>query len=325
VSQSRGRLLLDTHLLDMAQTLVESLETVGLLGGAERFYQDLCQDVPQSFCMYGAVNAIFVLASGLHNSALESGDLGSGNDSPQGQAQAYLSMAISMLGFSHCLDFMESTGWPIHANDILQNLNCSRHEPFTLAESPDAPEPQAPVAPPPMSSLHAWKVQDLSMALSTSVSCAQEVRLIAVGTHPTLTMEAVGMLRQQAFASGQVVTLRRTMGITYKCGVFPEMCAGGSGAGEVDPIADLIGPFDSPPADHLYTLESIARTLEIVSSDLQHRVGFDALVCTSPYIICALLQKLSGVPLLGYFGLPILWKRPLIISRIPLHVMSSGA
>ena len=50
--------------------------------------------------------------------------------------------------------------------------------------------------------------------------------------------------------------------------------------------------------------------MEAISNELQQGVGFDILVCTSPYIICALLQKFTGAPFLGYFGLPMLWKRP---------------
>eukprot|EP00971_Amphidinium_carterae_P170963 3388122-Amphidinium_carterae.1 len=36
----------------------------------------------------------------------------------------------------------------------------------------------------------------------------------------------------------------------------------------------------------------------------------DMLICTSPFIICAVLQSLIGLPSILYLGLPILWKMP---------------
>merc|ERR1712216_700727 len=130
-----------------------------------------------------------------------------------------------------------------------------------FAEGTHIPPTQPPVAPPPMSTLSTWSSSDLARSLSSSTKCPEQVRLLAVGTHPTLTMEAVGMLRKYAFASEQPVTLVKTLGITYKCAVFPDMCAGSTDGGS-DPVADLIGPFDAPPADHLYTLARISEKLQ---------------------------------------------------------------
>lgn len=113
------------------------------------------------------------------------------------------------------------------------------------------------------------------------------------------------MLRDFAFTSKQTVKLLHTFGITYKCAVFPEMCGAGDENSE-DPIAALIGRFEAPPPYEHYTLRVITDRLAEVAVQLD----FDLLVCTSPFIVCSLLQHMTQKPLLGYLGLPLLWKRP---------------
>lgn len=269
----------------------------------ELFYKDLCSEVPRSFCLYGTVNALFVVAADMHAGAA---------DGPR-FAQEYLSTATFMLGSQHSLDFVESSDWPIHANDLLFNTNRSRALPFECAPRAEGPRALAPAA---GSTLHLWPTALLSTALSggaAEASCDREVQIVAVGTHPTLTMEAVGMLRHSGLAGGQRSVVRRTLGITYKCALFPEMCQGGASGengGSDDPVARLIGAFDAPPPYESYTLVRIRAALAAVAVELLAGPGVDILVCTSPYIICAVLQQALKVPMLGYLGLPLLWKRP---------------
>jgi len=298
-----GGLTIDIETVNMARALVSRVEEKGgFVVGAERFYNDLCADTAQSFCIYGAVNALFVVAAGLHTFLGEADDV---SGKGPAHAQSYLRTAISLLGLQHCLDFIESTAWPIRSNDIISNLERPASKPFRLASDVGMPPPaQQPLV---GSTLHPWSATELSDALGTIVSCSEVVRVVAVGTHPTLTLEAVGMVRDVAFAEGTRVEVSRILGITYKCAVFPNMCSV-SNSGGPDLVAELIGPFDAPPADELYTLERIRNTLEVVSREIT--TSMDILVCTSPCIICAVLQELSGSPLLGYFGLPLLWKRP---------------
>jgi len=294
-----GKLNFDPELVTLARTLVTFIEQEGLMEAVERFYQDLCSDIPQSFCLYGAVNAIFVVAADMH-----------GMDDGSRFAQEYLNTATFLLGSQHSLDFVESTPWPIHANDILFNVNRAASTPFELAPRVEGDPSQLPA---PLSTLSPWPALDLSVALAGAVACQGDARLVAVGTHPTLTLEAVVMLRDFAFDSGQQVLVQRTLGITYKCAVFPDMCAGGAAAengGSDDPVARLIGQFDSPPPYEDYTLARIKDALAAVGDELRAGSGIDILLCTSPFIVCAVLQKAMGVPMLGYFGLPLLWKRP---------------
>ncbi|CAE8627079.1 unnamed protein product [Polarella glacialis] len=297
-----GQLRLEPELLETAQALAEQLDQAGGLAvGAEHFYQDLCSDQGSSFCLYGVVSVLFVIAAGIHSSVL-------GSPGDPKQAQEYLRMATSMLGLQYCLDFQESTIWPLRANDVLFNLNRSAGEPFRLAPR-TGPEPLARSTPP-GSSLYPWPPTELARSLSLAVRCQREVNLVPVGTHPTLTLEAVSMLRDFAFASGQVVNVRRTLGITYKCAVFPDMCAEGIDSGVEDPVAALIGRFEAPPPYESYTFARIAEALEVVGRELLSGKGFDILVCTSPFVVCALLQRATDKPMLGYLGLPLLWKRP---------------
>lgn len=83
------------------------------------------------------------------------------------------------------------------------------------------------------------------------------------------------------------------------------MCGAGDENSE-DPIAALIGRFEAPPPYEHYTLRVITDRLAEVAVQLD----FDLLVCTSPFIVCSLLQHMTQKPLLGYLGLPLLWKRP---------------
>ncbi|CAE6928869.1 alkbh5, partial [Symbiodinium natans] len=146
----------------------------------------------------------------------------------------------------------------------------------------------------------------MSRHLSQSPQCA-EVGLLALGTHPTLTLEAVTMLRD--FAFGAAVKVRRMLGITYKCAVFPDVCGDGEESLE-DPLASLIGRFESPPPYERYTFQVISETVSVIAAQLLASLRIDTLVCTSPFVVCALMQKLLDKPMLGYLGLPLLWKRP---------------
>eukprot|EP00438_Fugacium_kawagutii_P024939 Skav213196 [mRNA] locus=scaffold2826:292404:294158:+ [translate_table: standard] len=297
-----GGLQLPLQLVEDAQSMVQQLQAsgAGLISGAQIFYEDLCSEgktvnAVNSFCLYGAVNALFVAAAGFH-----SGISGLKTKPNQQQAQEYLMTANSLLGLQYCLDFQESSLWPIHSNDIIANINQTADAFHLAGGSPEAPASVVR----PGSSLYPLPPSVLVGQLSVTLECS-EVRLVAVGTHPTLTLEAVTMLRDFAFTSKHSVKLLHTFGITYKCAVFPDMC-GGEGETSLDPIAALIGRFEAPPPYELYTLHVITERLAEVVAHLD----FDLLVCTSPFIVCALMQYLSQKPLLGYLGLPLLWKRP---------------
>lgn len=293
-----GVLKLDLQLVEDAQAMVYQLEASpgALMQGAQIFYEDLCsQESKVTFCLYGAVNALFVAAAGLH-----SGISGVKAEANPKQAQEYLMMANSLLGLQYCLDFQESSLWPIHANDVILNINQSR-DAFELAKGIAETPARAPLR---GSSLYDLPAPELAKQLSTTLQCA-EIRIIAVGTHPTLTLEPVTMLRDFAFTSNQVLKVLQTLGITYKCTVFPEMC-GDSTESVDDPVASLIGRFEAPPPYERYTLDVISQRLSEVAAQLD----FDLLVCTSPFIVCGLLQAFTQKPMLGYLGLPLLWKRP---------------
>ena len=294
-----GSLKLDLQLVEDAQSLVHQLEATpgALMQGAQIFYEDLCSEKSKdSFCLYGAVNALFVAAAGLH-----SGISGVKTEPKPVQAQEYLMTANSLLGLQYCLDFQESSSWPIHANDVIFNMNQTGQH-FELAGGSPEPPARGPII---GSSLYPLSAPHLAQQLSTSLQCSQ-VRVIAVGTHPTLTLEAVSMLRDFAFTSNEAVKVLRTLGITYKCTVFPDMCAEGSESGHPDALAALIGRFEAPPPYELYTLEVISQRL----AELASQLDFDLMVCTSPFIVCALLQWFTQKPLVAYLGLPLLWKRP---------------
>lgn len=290
-----GKLVLNEHMVEAASAIINSIPSQGLLGGAEAFYKDLCDDAASSFCLYGVVNAMFVLAAHTH---------GSDRQKYAAMAQDQLRTAVSLLGFQWCLDFMESTKWPIRANDIIANLNRTEETVFRLAAQVGEAPPA--MAPPTGSSLLAWPAESLAASLTSALRCESTVNVVAVGTHPTLTLEAITMFRDVAFA-GRPVQLQRTLGIAYKCPVFPEMC--GTSTGQYDPIAELIGPFEAPPPYDSYTFERISQTLEAVGILLTSG-AFDALLCTSPFVVCGLLQKWTQVPMLGFLGLPMVWKRP---------------
>ena len=204
------------------------------------------------------------------------------------------------MGLQYCLDFQDSSHWPVRANDIIANINQTSDAFQLVTGSPEAP----PSTLRPGSSLFPLPAVELAKQLSLALECSH-VKLVAVGTHPTLTLEAVTMIRDFAFTSTDAVKVVRTYGITYKCTVFPEMCGEGMESSD-DPIAALIGRFEAPPPYELYTFEVIAQRL----AEVAFHLDFDLLVCTSPFVVCGLLQQLTGKPMLGYLGLPLLWKRP---------------
>ncbi|CAE7041950.1 alkbh5, partial [Symbiodinium sp. CCMP2592] len=115
------------------------------------------------------------------------------------------------------------------------------------------------------------------------------VGLLALGTHPTLTLEAVTMLRDFAFGAA-AVKVRRTLGITYKCAVFPDMCSEGSENLE-DPLAALIGRFESPPPYERYTLQVISEAVSDIAAHLLGSMAIDAIVCTSPFVVSVPVEE----------------------------------
>lgn len=294
-----GVLQLPLQLVEDAQSMVNQLEETpgAMMQGAQIFYEDLCNEESKAtFCLYGAVNALFVAAAGLH-----SGISGVKTQPNPKQAQEYLMTANSLLGLQYCLDFQDSSHWPVRANDIIANINQTSDAFQLVTGSPEAP----PISTLRRgSSLFPLPAVELAKQLSLALECSH-VKLVAVGTHPTLTLEAVTMIRDFAFTSTDAVKVVRTYGITYKCTVFPEMCGEGTESSD-DPIAALIGRFEAPPPYELYTFEVIAQRL----AEVAFHLDFDLLVCTSPFVVCGLLQQLTGKPMLGYLGLPLLWKRP---------------
>lgn len=299
VAVTNEGLKLNAELVFAAEQLVSAFEA-NIVHSVETFYSQLCDRNPsgQSFCLYGYINAMFIFSAALHSA----GD--------HKTAQELLGTANFMFGHQHSLDFVESSSWPIQANDILFNVNRSAELYFLLAPRGGGHPPYTPAS---GSTFNPWGVFDLGKLLTAKLTCAGDVRVVAVGTHPTLTLEAITMLSEFAMEPGQRLLVEQTLGIAYKCPVFPEMCAGGASgenAGGDDPIGKLIGPFDSPPPYQDYTLARITKELAEVGRRLRHGVGVDAIVCTSPFVVCMVLQDEMKVPLLGFLGLPLLWKRP---------------
>eukprot|EP00929_Paragymnodinium_shiwhaense_P071072 TRINITY_DN36104_c0_g1_i1.p1 TRINITY_DN36104_c0_g1~~TRINITY_DN36104_c0_g1_i1.p1 ORF type:complete len:744 (+),score=161.80 TRINITY_DN36104_c0_g1_i1:90-2321(+) len=329
----QGGFVLDEQLVVVAQALASTFEEesaaggAGLAGGVEKFYQDICKEAASSFCLYGAVNAFFVVAADMHRQSASEEMVASGGGaaaaaaaSLRSQAQSYLNTASRILGLQKCLDFMESSSWPVKSHDLLANVNRSAQTMFALAVAGGSTVPTAyvPIA---GSSLDGWPAQRLASALARTVDCPSgKVGILAVGTHPTLTLEAVTMIRQFGFSAGdKQAELLRTLGVVYKCSVFPAMCGSGAASSMPDPIAELIGPFEAPPPYEMYTMSRLREVLEQVGREIMSGVHTppDAgvrvpgmLVCTSPFVVCALLQQATKLPLLGYLGLPMIWKRP---------------
>ena len=48
-------------------------------------------------------------------------------------AEEHLQTALRLLGRQHCLDFVESSDWPIRSHDLLANVNRSLRQAFDLA------------------------------------------------------------------------------------------------------------------------------------------------------------------------------------------------
>ena len=116
-----GVLQLPLQLVEDAQSMVNQLEETpgAMMQGAQIFYENLCNEESKAtFCLYGAVNALFVAAAGLH-----SGISGVKTQANPKQAQEYLMTANSLLGLQYCLDFQDSSHWPVRANDIIANIN----------------------------------------------------------------------------------------------------------------------------------------------------------------------------------------------------------
>merc|ERR1719506_560312 len=110
------------------------------------------------------------------------------------------------------------------------------------------------------------------------------------------------MLRR--FATGSAEVEARIYGISYKCEVF-EVC---DSTPPAHSVAELIGPFDA--SNEAFTMRYIVEWMSRFFDAETFAANADALVCTSPFVLCGVVHALSGLPLIGYLGLPLLWKAP---------------
>eukprot|EP00928_Gymnodinium_smaydae_P002317 TRINITY_DN10828_c0_g3_i1.p1 TRINITY_DN10828_c0_g3~~TRINITY_DN10828_c0_g3_i1.p1 ORF type:complete len:1597 (-),score=337.82 TRINITY_DN10828_c0_g3_i1:34-4824(-) len=290
-------------------------------------------------CHYGLVSVLFVLARhclpdatisrGLWRYSLHQSPADPNGDQPAGSRGALagewqgcesdlVGLALNLLGDGSALDFLEDSDWPISALDVAAvaetlrgdfldsrgfGLERFRRDGASIAAAVLARTPwcarggcggaHAPVSP--------------AILPSRSEDIAdQKWRLAIVGAHPSLSADVAEAI-QHALDNR---TQHRFFGLScpqhhaashhckFRCEVL--------GQCEDDAVFSSImgkmldwGAFEPKP----YEFESVAAELGEIARAAADLREAELIVCTGPFVLCAMLRDIVPVPMLVYLGL----------------------
>ncbi|CAK9009437.1 unnamed protein product [Durusdinium trenchii] len=253
------------------------------------FFKYLCSGpetpwpLADRFCLWGFVAALIVQSRHL---------MGSAEREDQKSADMDFGYATTVLGKEGSMDFLDSSPWPFSIIDAFININ------ETNFMSYEAYAIQQPVTPPsvPLKSLHWQPPVELE-----KTQLPKKIRLAVVGSHATLSLEPVEMLRR--FLSGvQVAPV--FYGLEARWCQILGMCDQGTEAlgklfkdAEKDPYA-YSWEIMSSQVDQIYQADRGLREAELI-------------LCTEPLAGCLMMldsarARNRRLPLLGYLGVALL-------------------
>ncbi|CAE7399906.1 unnamed protein product [Symbiodinium natans] len=276
---------LDMELLQTADDLVVRFQA----HPPEGFFNYICG--LQEFCLFGYVSALFVRARHL---MLEPGERETAND---------LSYAEPILG-KEKLGQGEKLGLTTPVTEICARRNINQTDFMTYA--PWCHEAQYvsknPVRPPsvPLESLHWQPPLDLVARLSQPRAKAL-VQVAVFGTHATLSLEPVDMLKR----SQAHFELKATFfGLEPRWCEILGLCDQGSSA-----ITQLLRAAEEDP--FAYPWDTLSQHLSAAASADPALREAQLLLCTEPVAGCIMLRQWASrergsLPMLGFYGVALL-------------------
>lgn len=293
---------LDGELLLQAQGLLNKYQdelamnpeaAYGASPGMQSFFAgcntppDLAGSAEPSFCLYGAVAALWLVARSGHP-----------------ERTNLLAHAEFLLGSTmrSTLDFMESSGWPISSLDVLANLQRPSEDfrlPGELLQAFQAPHGGT-------ASSHERQVHH------RLVDAPVRIVVWEIGVHASLSAEPLQMWAR--FIPRAELMHRNLIQDQYPQWL-PDRCETLYGHPRLtcdtveDDITELFRrrmPHSATSKDPIYDIDGFASEFAAVASAELH--SLDVFLCTVAYL-CILVEKLS-MPVLGYFGHPLLFMVP---------------
>eukprot|EP00928_Gymnodinium_smaydae_P090055 TRINITY_DN73906_c0_g1_i1.p1 TRINITY_DN73906_c0_g1~~TRINITY_DN73906_c0_g1_i1.p1 ORF type:complete len:835 (+),score=90.29 TRINITY_DN73906_c0_g1_i1:78-2507(+) len=247
---------------------------------------DAVWPLPDKFCLYGFVGALFVRSRHLMLSS---------DFEVRKAADMDFQYATTVLGKEGSVDFLDSSPWPVSILDIYLNIN--QTEFITYEEYCRRNPVRLPAVHP--ESLH-WK-PSLAPEYFDSSHVPPRVLLAVVGTHATLSLEPVDMLRRFVHD----VELRAVFfGLEPRWCNILGMCDQGTTA-----LSQLFKDAEQDPYAHPWS-EMVRRIEAIYDSDANLQ-GAQVLLCTEPLAGCLMLREVASsrqhdLPILGYLGVALL-------------------
>jgi len=239
----------------------------------------------QPFCLYGAVAALWVVARAGHPD----------RRSLLGQAEFLLGKTMR-----NTLDFMESSGWPINSLDVLANLQRPSDHEFRLPQDLLEYRPPRPA--------------EIEAPAPAASSTEASLRIVVweVGVHASLSAEPLQMwarfVPRAAFAHRNLIQDQYPQWLPNKCETLYSHARLTCDTVE-DDITELFRrrlPHSATSKDPIEGIDEFAEEFRAVAGERLAQV--DAFLCTVAYL-CLLAEGL-GLPVLGYFGHPLLFMVP---------------
>lgn len=237
----------------------------------------------QPFCLYGTIAALWLVARTGH---------------PDGRG--LLTQAEFLLGktMRYTLDFMESSGWPISSLDIFVNRQRSDDEDFRL------PQDLGSYRPPPAR-------HEASYSPPGS-DATMRIVIWEVGVHASLSAEPLQMwarfVPRAQLIHRNLIQDQYPQWLPGKCETLYSHPRLSCDTVE-DDITELFRrrlPHSATSKDPIEGIDELAAEFRLVAGERLGQV--DALLCTVAYL--CLLGEGLGLPVLGYFGHPLLFMVP---------------
>ncbi|CAE7393110.1 unnamed protein product [Symbiodinium microadriaticum] len=252
------------------------------------FFKYLCSGpeapwpLPDRFCLWGFVAALVIRSR--HIMASQDPDV-------RKSAEIDFKYATTVLGKEGSMDFLDSSPWPVSIIDAFININQTEFMSYAAYNATH------PVQPPrvALESLY-WRPE----SPQPSAVLPANIRLAVLGTHATLSLEPVEMLRRFSGVPIKAVFY----GIEPRFCDLMGICDQGSAA-----LVQLFKDAEKDPFAFPWSKLSEALAMLLVQDEGLRAA--DALVCTEPLAGCLMLRDLAEqggrrLPLLGYLGVALL-------------------
>jgi len=250
-----------------------------LCGGYEAHWP-----LSDNFCLFGFVGALFVRSRHLMTS-----------EDPEVRKAADMDFqyATTVLGREGSVDFLDSSPWPVSILDIYININETTF--LTYNQYAHATPIQAPAVT--LESIE-WHSQSIDM---TDKVIPARIEMAILGTHATLSLEPVDMLRR----SLNGIELHAVFyGLEPRWCQILGICDQGSTA-----LSQLFKDAEKDPYSFPWS-EMVRQISDIYVAD-SRLLNANVLLCTEPLAGCLMLRHIAHLqgrqlPILGYLGVALL-------------------